>query len=126
MVDVTVAGGALATQQADTLGVEVFEGQKRLTGAGAQIDSALGGVVAEMLRAGLISGRAGETTVIPGRDTIGAKRLVVHGTGGEAGRTENGVRNRAGNLGRALRTMDARNVVVSTQGATEHLDAEIA
>ena len=126
MVAVTVAGGPLTTQQADTLVIEVSEGQKRLTGAAAQVDLALGGVISEMLRSGLIRGRAGETTVIPGRDAIVAARLVVHGTGGEGGRTEDGVRNRAGSLSRALRTMDARNVVVSTQGATEFLDPEAA
>jgi len=126
MVAVTVAGGPLTTQQADTLVIEVSEGQKRLTGAAAQVDLALGGVVSEMLRSGLIRGRSGETTVIPGRDAIGATRLVVHGVGGEGGRTEDWVRNRAGTLGRALRLMDARSVVISTQGATEFLDPEAA
>src|SRR5262245_30663370 len=54
MVAVNVAGGPLASQQGDTLVIEVSEGQKRLTGAAAQVDSALGGVVTEMLRSGLI------------------------------------------------------------------------
>ena len=125
-MELTVAGGSLTSQQVDTLVIEVAEGQRRLSGAAAQVDSALGGIVAEMLRSGLIKGRSGEVTTLPGRGNVGAARIVVHGVGGESARTEDALRTRAGNLGRALRGMDAGRVAVSTQAATEHLDAEAA
>jgi len=125
-MELTVAGGPLTTQQVDTIVVEVAEGQRRLTGAAAQVDQALGGLVTEMLRSGLLKGRAGEVHSLPGRDPIVASRVVVHGIGGESARTEDALRTRAGNLGRALRGLDAGRVAVSTQAATDHLDPEAA
>jgi leucyl aminopeptidase len=125
-MELHVAGGPLASQQMDTLVIEVAEGQRRLTGAAAQIDAAIGGPVAELLRSGALKGRAGEVTMLPGREAIGAARVVVHGVGGESARTEEALRTRAGNLGRALRGMDAGRVAVSTQAATDHLDPETA
>jgi leucyl aminopeptidase len=117
--------GSLAEQQADAVVVEVEEGVRRLSGAAAQLDTALGGSISSMLRDGLISGRAGEVVQVPGLGKVGAKRVVVHGTGKSEAHTLDGFRSRAGNLARALRGMDAHRVAISTQAA-EHLDAEAA
>ena len=125
-MDIEVSGGAIIGQNADTIVVEVADGQKRLAGAAAQVDTALGGPIAEMLAGGFITGRAGEVTTLPTRGTLTAKRVVVHGTGGAAGRTEDGLRTRAGNLARALRGLNAGRLAVSTQVATDHVDPEAA
>jgi len=124
-MEVRAASGSLTEQQVDTLVVEVEEGARRLTGAAAQVDSALNGAITSMLRDGLIAGRAGEVTPLPALGGLPAKRVVVHGTGKADGHTLDGFRTRAGNLARALRGMDARRVAIDTQ-ATEHLDAEAA
>jgi leucyl aminopeptidase len=123
-MDVQVSSGPLASQQVDTLVVEVSEGQRRLSGAAGQLDRALDGVITDILRAGLIAGRAGELTTIPSRGAIAASRVVIHGVGGASAHTLDGFRTRAGNLGRALRTMNAGRVVVSTQAASNGLDPE--
>jgi leucyl aminopeptidase len=123
-MEVHVSSGPLASQQVDTLVIEVSEGQRRLGGAATQLDTALGGVIADMLRSGLISGRAGEVTTIPTRDAIPASRVVVHGIGGTSAHSIDGFRARAGNLARALRNINAQRVAVSTQAATDALDPE--
>src|SRR5688572_1017224 len=125
-MDVQVSGGPITSQQVDTAVIEVAEGQRRLAGAAAQVDAALGGVIADMLKAGLIAGRAGELTTIPSRGTITASRVVVHGIGGKSAHTIDGFRTRAGNLARALRGMNAKRVAVSTQATADGLDAEAA
>ncbi len=123
-MEVQVSGGAIAGQTVDTIVVEVAEGQRRLTGAAAQVDAVLGGAIAELLAGGLISGRAGELTTLPARGALSATRVAIHGSGDTAMRTEDGFRARAGNLARALRGLNAGRVALSTQAATEHLDPE--
>jgi leucyl aminopeptidase len=122
-MELRAASGGLLDQQVDTLVVEVAEGARRLTGAAGQVDAALGGAISGMLRDGLISGRAGEVVQLPTLGKAAAKRVVVHGTGKADARTIDGVRGRAGSLGRTLRGMDARTVAISTQPATEQIDA---
>lgn len=124
-MELRTAAGSLVEQQADTLVVEVTEGARRLTGAAAQVDAALGGTLAAMLRDGLISGRAGEVTQVATLGKTPAKRVVVHGIGKPDTHTLEGFRTRAGNLSRALRGIDARSVAVSTQ-ATDGIDPEAA
>ena len=121
-----VTSGPIAAQTTDTVVIEVSEGQRRLTGAAAQVDAALDGTITTLLREGLFAGRAGELTTLPSLGRVPAKRVVVHGVGGEAARTLDGLRARAGNLGRALRGLDAGHVAVSLQAATDHLDPEAA
>ncbi len=125
-MDIDVSGGALASQNVDTVVIEVTDGQRRLTGAAAQVDAALGGAVAEMLGGKLITGRAGEMTTLPTRGALSAKRVVIHGVGDATKITEESVRTRTGNLARALRGLNAGRVALSTQVATDHLDHEAA
>ena len=125
-MELQVTSGLIAAQAVDTLVIEIGDGQRRLTGAAAQLDAALGGSITTLLREGLFSGRAGEVTSLPGLGKVGAKRVVLHGTGGEAARTIDALRARAGNLGRVLRGLDASRVAVSLQAATDKLDPEAA
>ncbi len=123
-MDVTVSGGSIVNQQVDTVVVEVGDGQRRLTGAAAQIDAALDGAIADMLRSGFFAGRAGEVVTLLTRGALPAARVVVHGIGGATARTEDGFRNRAGNLGRALRGLNAGRVATSTQAASDAIGGE--
>ncbi len=125
-MELQVASGPVAAQAVDTIVIELAEGQRRLTGSSAQLDAALDGAVATYLREGLFAGRAGELATLPGLGRVPAKRVVLHGIGGEAARSVEALRARAGNLGRALRTMDAGRVAVSLQAATARLDPEAA
>ncbi len=114
-MEVRAATGSLTEQQVETVVVEVGEGTARLSGPAAQVDTALGGAITSMLRDGLISGRAGEVTSIASLGRLPAKRVIVHGTGKAEARTVDGVRTRAGNLGRALRGVDAKSVAIGIQ-----------
>ncbi|MGE0134010.1 MAG: leucyl aminopeptidase [Dehalococcoidia bacterium] len=124
-MEVRAAAGNLAEQQVETLVVEVAEGAARLSGPAAQVDATLDGAITAMLRDGLITGRAGEVTSVASLGRVPAKRVVVHGTGKPEARTVDGVRTRAGNLGRALRGLDAKSVAIGLQ-QTDDLDAEAA
>ena len=72
-MEITVAGGGITAQAADTIVVEVPEGG-RLASEAAAVDTALGGVLAQMVADGLLAGRSGEVTVLPAGRRLKAKR----------------------------------------------------
>ena len=123
-MEITASGGEIAALDVDTIVVEVGEGTRRLSGPAAQVDTALGGTLAQMLRDDLLPTRAGETAIVPALGKLRARRVVVHGVGGADAQTLDALRTRTGNLARALRGMDARRVALSTQAASAIGDAE--
>ncbi len=118
---ITVAGGGITAQTADTAVIEVTE-DGRLASEAAAVDAALGGVVAQMIADGLLTGRSGEVTVLPAGRRLKAKRVVVLGTGKREGVTADAVRTRLGNLSRRLRDMNAGTVALSLQESATALD----
>ncbi|MEI7926144.1 MAG: M17 family peptidase N-terminal domain-containing protein [Chloroflexota bacterium] len=118
---ITVAGGGITAQTADTAVIEVTE-DGRLASEAAAVDAALGGVVAQMLADGLLTGRTGEVTVLPAGRRLKAKRVVVLGAGKREGVTADAVRTRLGNLSRRLRDMNAGTVALSLQESATALD----
>ncbi|OGB89772.1 hypothetical protein A2625_06020 [candidate division WOR-1 bacterium RIFCSPHIGHO2_01_FULL_53_15] len=71
---------SLVDFKCDLLAVNVFEGEKKLDGAAAAADRALGGLVSRLVRSGEITGKLGETTLFhlgAGR----AKKVVIVGLG---------------------------------------------
>ena len=126
-MQVDVVGGEIASQQVDTIVVQLPERTRRLSGAAAALDAALGGAIADQLGAGLISGRSGEVTPLASGGRIPAARVVVHGLGARDRLSEDGLRTQTATLSRALRGMDAGRVAISTQGASlAASDAETA
>lgn len=120
-MQITVAGGGITAQTADTYVVEVAE-DGRLASEAAAVDTALGGVIAQHIADGLLTGRSGEVTVLPGGRRLKAKRVVVLGTGKREGVTAEAVRTRLGNLSRRLRDMNAGHVALSLQESAAALD----
>ena len=118
---ITVVGGGIAAQAADTLVVEVPE-DGRLASEAAAVDTALGGVIAQMVTDGLLTGRAGEVTPLPAGRRLKAKRVVVLGAGKREAITADSVRTRLGNLSRRLRDMNAGVVALSLQESATALD----
>jgi leucyl aminopeptidase len=121
-MEITVASGAITDQQADTYVVPVFEGTRRLGGAAAQVDEALGGPIRSLHAEGLLEGRSGEVTPIPANGSVQAKRVVVLGAGKREELTAEKLRNRTGTLARRLRDMNAGTVAMAVEDATAVLD----
>jgi leucyl aminopeptidase len=124
-MQVTVASGSITEISADTYAVALAQGVRRLAGDVAAVDELLGGTISRMLADDLIAGKAGETTVLPASGRrIKAKRVVVYGVGERSKLTTTSVRDRMGNLVRALRGMNAGNVAISLQEAPSGVDAD--
>ncbi len=117
-MQITVASGSITEVVADTYAVPLAQGIRRLTGDIAAVDQALGGTISQMLEAGMIAGKSGESTVLPalGR-RLKAKRVVVYGVGERGKLSTTSTRDRLGTLARSLRGMDAGNVAISLQEA---------
>ncbi len=124
--ELSVTGANLGQLDVDTVVCWVPEGSARLSGHAAAVDRATDGALALMIRDGLVTGRAGETTVLHGGKTR-AKRIVVAGAGKAEAFDVHAERRAAGNLARTLRGMDAGRVAWSTQGyATGSVDPAVA
>ena len=81
----TVAAGDIATQQVDTLVVNLFEGVTAPGGATGAVDAALGGAITQLIGDGELKGKAGEYTLIHTFGKLTARRVVVVGLGKAAG-----------------------------------------
>ena len=125
-MEIDVTRGSLTDHSVDTYVVPVVEGALRLSGNAAAVDRAMGGAISRMLRDGLIAGKNGEVTALPGSGRVRAKRVVVVGAGKREAASAARLRTRAANVSRRLRGMDAGSVAVSTQAITADIDAEEA
>ncbi|MEM5311957.1 leucyl aminopeptidase [Paraburkholderia sp. JHI869] len=72
--------GPFLTGKSDCVVVGVFEAQT-LSGAAFAIDSAIGGAIARVVKAGDIDGKAGSTLFLPEVSGIGASRVLLVGLG---------------------------------------------
>ena len=121
-MEIAVAGGGITAQGADTYVVQVFEGTRQLSTEATTVDRGLGGTIARMVADGLITGRSGELTVLPASRRLKAKRVMVVGLGKREAIAIDAVRERAGNVSRRLRDLNAGHVAISTQELTSALD----
>ena len=122
-MEITVASGGITAQAADTYVVEVAEGA-RLASEAAAVDATIGGSITQLIEAGVLTGRSGETTVLPAGRRSKATRVVVLGVGKREGVTADSARTRIGNLSRRLREMNAGTVAVALQETATALEAE--
>ncbi|MCK9486619.1 MAG: leucyl aminopeptidase [Dehalococcoidia bacterium] len=123
-MQITVEGGSITGIEADTYVVPLAQGVRSLTGATAEVDLALGGVIATMLENGHIKGKSAEFTVLPAARRMKAKRVVVYGVGERSKLTTTTLRDRLGALGRSLRGIDAGRVAISLQETPTGVDAD--
>ncbi|MEM5328188.1 leucyl aminopeptidase [Paraburkholderia sp. JHI2823] len=72
--------GPFLTGKSDCVVVGVFEAQT-LSGPAFAIDSAIGGAIARVVKAGDIDGKAGSTLLLPEVSGIGASRVLLVGLG---------------------------------------------
>ena len=94
-MQIEVTGGELAAQEVDTLVVQIADRSRRLSGAAAEVDAALGGTIAGMLSDGLIRGRSGELTTLPTGGKLAASASWstgwARGTGSTSAATATGL-----------------------------------
>ena len=126
-MEITVAGGGITAQAADTMVVEVYD-DGRLAAEAAAVDAAIGGAISQQIAAGVLTGRAGEVTVLPAGRRLKATRVVVLGLGTRDGVTADATRTRTrtGNLARRLRDLNAGHVALAMQETSTALEPEAA
>ncbi|MDX6535008.1 MAG: leucyl aminopeptidase [Gaiellales bacterium] len=112
----STSGSAPASVAADLLVVPVTK-PVELAGAAAEIDKALDGAIARLVKAGEIRGGAGQVTVLhtEGR-SVKAKRVAVVGLGPVHKADSEAVRNAAGAAARSLMGARGKTIAVLADG----------
>ena len=80
-MEIRVVPKSIAEIEADALIVNLFEGVTAPGGATGDVDRALGGAISDLIKAGEIKGKMGETTVVHTLGRIPARRVIVAGLG---------------------------------------------
>jgi leucyl aminopeptidase len=78
---IRVECGSLEKFPCDLLVVNVFAGQKQLTGATAAVDQALGGMISSLIKDGEIDGKAGKATLLHNHGKLKARKVLIVGLG---------------------------------------------
>ena len=113
----TVVTGDLATQQADAIVVNLFEGVTAPGGATGAVDAALGGAISQLIEAGDLKGRAGEFVVIHTFGKLAARKVVVVSLGKAAGFGLDRVRSVSAETARYLRGQGVQRAATIVHGA---------
>lgn len=122
-MQISVTGGELAKQAADTYVVGIAEGARRLTGQAATLDRALDGALTALITAGIAKGRSGELSAVATSGRLPARTVVMLGTGKrDEAETVDALRTRVANVARRLRAMEAGAVAFASGEATAALD----
>jgi leucyl aminopeptidase len=107
---ISTTAAAAATANVDLLAVAVTK-PVTLTGAAAELDQALGGTIARLVKAGEIRGSAGQVTLLhAGSGDLRARRVAVIGLGSPARADAETVRNAAGAAVRTLASVRGRTL----------------
>lgn len=114
---INVIKGNIQETNADTLIVNLFEGETIPAGAAGAVDKALGGAISEMIASGDLSGKSGEIGVVYPRGAISAQRVLVVGLGKPEDFDLEGVRKAAAAAARKARDLNARHLATVTHGA---------
>lgn len=80
-MNITIQQGGIQAVTADAIIVNLFQGVTAPSGATGAVDQALGGAISELIAAGDVRGKSGETVVLYPRGAIPARRVIVVGLG---------------------------------------------
>ncbi len=80
-MEIRVIQGSITEVPSDALVVNLFEGVTSPGGATGAVDSALGGMISDLIACGEIKGKSNETTLIHTSGKIAPKRVLVVGLG---------------------------------------------
>ena len=121
---ITTSAAAPATANVDMLAVAVAK-PVALEGAVAELDRALDGTIARLVKAGAIRGAAGQVTVLhTERQGVRARRVAVVGLGKRPTADAESVRNAAGVAVRSLGSVRGRTLAFVLDGLP--VDAAVA
>lgn len=113
---VVVQQGGIQATQADAVIVNLFEGVTHPGGATGVIDRALAGLISEVIAAGDLRGKLGETVTLYTRGAIPAPRVIVVGLGPSDKFELEGVREAAGAAIKQARKLGAATVATIIHG----------
>ena len=121
---ISTSTAAPATANVDMLAVAVAK-PVALEGAVAELDRALGGTIARLVKAGEIRGAAGQVTVLHTEGQgVRARRVAVVGLGKRPTADSESVRNAAGAAARSLAGVRGRTLAFVLDGLP--VDADVA
>ncbi len=116
-MDLHVAAGSITQWEGDGIVVNLFQGATKLEGASGQVDEALGGIIAEIIRDSGFKAELGTSRVIYTLGKIPAKRVCVAGLGKEKEFTLDHARRAAAYGVKALRKAGAKTIATLIHGA---------
>jgi len=116
-VEVKVTVDNIVNIKADAIIVNAFAGVKRLDGDIAAVDTALGGVISQLINQGEIKGKLNEITLVHSLGKLPAARVIVTGLGKPAELSPNKIRGAVAETCRWLRQKGMVNITTVAQGA---------
>ncbi|RJO61219.1 MAG: leucyl aminopeptidase [Dehalococcoidia bacterium] len=116
-MDIRVKAGKLAQQTADALVAGLFEGEKKLPGDLADLDKALGGVIAQSVKQERLTGKLGESQIFHSTGDLSASLVAIIGLGKKDKFTPDKLRGDVAGLCRTLRQNKAYSIAIQTPGA---------
>lgn len=112
-----VIQGNLQESTADSLIVNLIEGETTLTGATAALDKALNGAISELIHNGDLTGKIGEVGLLYPRGAIPAKRVLITGLGKKKELDLEKVRQASAHAIKRVRELGATHVATVVHGA---------
>ncbi|MSQ28416.1 MAG: leucyl aminopeptidase [Dehalococcoidia bacterium] len=116
-MDIRVIIGDIASQHADAVVVNLFEGVSSPGGATGAVDGMLGGAITQLIADGDIKGKLGEFTMIHSFGKLPSKRVVVAGLGKATEFNQDKVRRVAAETARYLRSHGCQRAATIVHGA---------
>ncbi|MHB9146201.1 MAG: leucyl aminopeptidase [Symbiobacteriia bacterium] len=116
-MEIRVVPKSIVDIEADALIVNLFEGVTTPGGGTGDLDRALGGAISDLIKAGEIKGKLGETTVLYTLGRISARKVIVVGLGKADGFNVEKVRIAAAAAVRKARDTGAASVASIVHGA---------
>lgn len=116
-IEVHVQQGNIVDAETDALVVNLFKGVQVPGGATGAVDKALGGAIRDLIAAGDIEGKLGETAVLYPRGIIPARRVIVVGLGEQEKFDLEAVRKAAAAAALKARSLGARDLTTIVHGA---------
>jgi len=105
--------GNVSTIETDAVIAGIYEGEEVVGGAAGELNSALGGVIAELIKSGEIKGKLNEVHVLHTLGKIPARLVVVAGMGKRGEWDTDKLRDMAGEAVRTLRKHRAKTAALA-------------
>ena len=120
---IQVKKGYLAAEKSEAVITGVFEGAKKLTGAAAALDWAMGGLISGLLKSGDFTGKLHKTAALYPKE-LNLKRIVLVGLGKEKELTPDKLRGAAAAGARAVRDLGVSGMLLPLDFARTGLSSE--